>query len=97
MKKRRIVIFILIGVIAVYGIFSAIFYSILHGRAMLERPLILIHEPYNEQQVFKGRGAIVHATARNESGLRRIELWVNDRLVSSQEPAEDESENCMVL
>jgi LysM repeat protein len=97
MKKRRIVIFILIGVIAVYGIFSAIFYSILHGRAMLERPLILIHEPYNEQQVFKGRGAIVHATARNESGLRRIELWVNDRLVSSQEPAEDESENFMVL
>ncbi len=97
MKKIKLGVLILIGVILIYGILASIFYFILHKRALTDRPLILIHEPYNEQQIFIGRGAIVHATARNDAGLRCIEFWVNDILVSSHEPADDEPENYMIL
>jgi len=49
------------------------------------RPLVLIHAPINHDNVMVGEGIPVHATAREDNGLRRMELWVDDELIAVRE------------
>ncbi len=80
-KKRLLVI---MGVVLLIGlILLGIFLGQLsrRGKALNSRPLVLILDPGYGDQVQVGEGVIVHATAREDVGLSRIELWVNDQLI----------------
>ena len=84
-KKRLLVI---MGVVLLIGlILLGIFLGQLsrRGKALNSRPLVLILDPGYGDQVQVGEGVIVHATAREDVGLSRIELWVNDQLIASQD------------
>jgi hypothetical protein len=96
-KKRWLIILgvvLLIGVILltlVLGWFSR------RGKAFNSRPLVLIHDPILNDQFQVGDGVLVHATAREDNGLSRIELWVNDVLVDAVDTEEQESTNLVLL
>jgi hypothetical protein len=66
----------------------AAFYFQRRSVAFNSRPLVLIHAPINHDRVAVGEGIPVHATAREDSGLRRIELWVDDELVAARDAPE---------
>jgi LysM repeat protein len=68
-----------IALLCIIGI--ALFYFQGRAKAFNSRPLVLIHSPINHDLVRVGEGVAVHATAREDRGLRDIELWVDDRLV----------------
>ena len=72
---------ILIGICVVVAI---LLYFPQRVKAVFSRPLVLIHSPLNRDNLEIGRGVIVHATARNQKGITRAELWVDDTLVSTQ-------------
>jgi len=49
------------------------------------RPLVLINSPANGERVVFGRIVPAIAQARSESGITRMELWAEGKLVASQE------------
>lgn len=53
-------------------------------KAIFSRPLVLVHSPVNGETLEVGEGIVVHATARNEKGISRAELWIDNTLVSMQ-------------
>lgn len=84
-KKHTLVILgavLLIGLVFL-GLFLGQVYK--RGKALNSRPLVLIIDPGYGDQVEVGDGVIVHATAREDVGLTRIELWINDELVDSRD------------
>ena len=87
-KKRWLIVLgvvLLIGLILialVLGWFSR------RGKAFDSRPLVLIHDPGYDDTFQVGDGVLVHATAKEDKGLSRIELWINGDLVDAQD-AED--------
>ncbi len=54
------------------------------ARALNSRPLVLIHSPLNRDEFKTGAMVNVHATARSQSGIVRMELWANDTLVAEK-------------
>jgi len=96
-KKRWLMILgivLLVGLILlalILGWFSRI------GKAFDSRPLVLIHMPGFGEDFQVGDGVLVHATAREENGLERIELWVNDILIDTQLTGEEDSTNLSLL
>jgi hypothetical protein len=48
------------------------------------RPLVLIHEPQNGQQLEAGEGAMIRAVASDERKIVRLELWVDGQLLESE-------------
>jgi len=95
-KKRLIIVLgagFLIG-LCLLTLLLGWFYR--RGRAFDSRPLVLIHEPGFDEQFQVGDGVIIHATARENNGLSRIELWINDEQVDLYE-AEDQATTNLVL
>ena len=87
-KKRWLIILgilLLIGLI-IMGFFLGQVYR--RGKALNSRPLVLILDPVFGEQFMVGDGIIVHATAREDEGLSRIELWANDILIASRDAEE---------
>jgi hypothetical protein len=88
MNRSRV---ILLGILALFviclalALLAALFYGSQRSRAMDERPLVLIHTPLNREHVRLGEGILVHATARAQGGVARIELWVDGEFVSYRE------------
>ncbi len=81
-----------IGVLVLAGlcllVFS-IYYFSQRVRAFSSHPLVLIHNPVNHDRVQTGDELVVHATARDDVGIQRMELWVDDQLIAAQDaPAE---------
>ncbi len=74
---------LVVALLCVVGV--ALFYFQERAKAFHSRPLVLIHSPINHDLVRTGDGVLVHATAREDKGLRRIELWVDDRLVGARD------------
>lgn len=64
------------------------FYFQGRAKAFNSRPLVLIHSPINHDRVEVGDGVLVHATAREDNGLRRIELWADDQLIAARDVSE---------
>ncbi len=64
---------------------AALIYFQARARAFNSRPLVLIHAPVNHEQMRVGDGVIIHATARADNGLRRIELWADDTFVDARD------------
>jgi hypothetical protein len=86
MKKSNKRLLIIIGLLflvglIVLGVVLGWFYN--RGKRLTSRPLVLIHSPISNDQYQVGDGILVHATAREDQGLKRIELWVNDSLVDA--------------
>ena len=51
--------------------------------AFNSRPLVLIHAPINNKIIEMGEMVSVQATAREDQGLKRIELWADGQLVDA--------------
>jgi LysM repeat protein len=91
MKKRNVFWWGAAGLLLVASLclLTGLLYRFLmNARAFNSRPLVLIHNPLNHEQVKVGERVLVHATARADNGLSRMELWVDDALVATQEPPE---------
>ena len=63
-------------------------YSSGRAKAFNSRPLVLIHSPLNHDQALVGERLVVHATARSDIGLSRMELWVNNTLIGVRDAPE---------
>jgi len=86
--------FVLIGLVA--GALVAGYFYLLPKPAVanLELPAntsldVSIQEPAPDTHIKVGDSVLVRAEARDESGITRIELWINDVLVSQQDSPEE--------
>ena len=78
----------LIGLAVVCVLAVSLTYFQARARAFNSRPLVLIHSPINHEQARAGDGIIVHATGREDRGLHRIELWVDNVFVDARDAPE---------
>ncbi|MEJ2411590.1 MAG: LysM domain-containing protein, partial [Anaerolineales bacterium] len=87
-KRRWLMIggAILLILLILAGLFLGQFIS--RKKVFDARPLVLIHSPRTFDDFKVGDGVLVHATAREDHGLTRMELWVNDRLVDALDAEE---------
>jgi hypothetical protein len=90
--KKRKGFLVLLLVLAVLCCATAVVgYFIYNGQrrqAVAQRPLVMIHAPSNRDRVSVGSGVALHATARAEMGVSRLELWVDNELVATNEAPE---------
>ncbi|MBN1428948.1 MAG: LysM peptidoglycan-binding domain-containing protein [Anaerolineae bacterium] len=86
---------LLLGIIAVVA--AVVAYAFWGNPEFTDRPLVLIHSPLNLEQVSEGDGVLVHATARSQAGIRRVELWADDLLIAQRDADKDASPTSMVL
>lgn len=89
-KKRNLLILgtaLLLGLILL-ALILGWFYR--RDQAYNSRPLVLIHAPYQNKRLPVGEMVIVHATAREDRGLKRIELWADKKLVKAVESEDQE-------
>ena len=102
MKKktgRKLGIGLLVALILI-GMFIAaaiVFIFPQRARAVFSRPLVLIHSPVQHDQIDVEQSAVIHATARNQKGVTRMELWVDGELVDEREAPGGEPANPLVL
>jgi len=96
-KKRWLIVLGVVFLIGLILIVLTLGWFAIRGKAFDSRPLVLIHEPTFDDQVQVGDGVIIHATAREENGLSRIELWVNDELLDFLDAEESDTLNLMLL
>lgn len=75
----------LLGMALLCIIGISLFYFQARAKAFNSRPLVLIHSPINHDVVMTGDGVLVHATARENNGLKRIELWADDQLLAARD------------
>lgn len=80
-----------IALLCIVGI--SLFYFQARAKAFNSRPLVLIHAPINHDLVGIGDGVLVHATAREDNGLRRIELWADDQLIEARDASSESVTN----
>jgi hypothetical protein len=92
MKKKRILTWglgaFVLGSVLICIAAAAIFYFQRRSAAFNSRPLVLIHTPINHDRLAVGQIIPVHATAREQSGLGRIELWIDDELITARDAPE---------
>jgi len=101
MKKRNhscwvggIFILVLLGVCFLA---AQIAYLFARQTSLQSRPLVLIHNPVNHEQIVSGQAVTIHATARSQRGVTRMELWVDDHLFAVQSAGEDGAQSPFVL
>ena len=87
-KDRRsrlwIVAVVIVGVI-ICLIVAALLYSYQRTRTFNTRPLVMIHNPLNRDEIELGEGIIIHATGRSQRGVKRLELWVDNALIATRD------------
>lgn len=52
-------------------------------QAFNSRPIVLIHRPLLTHSYQVGDGVLIHASAREDQGLSRLEIWANGKLVKA--------------
>ena len=99
--KLKYGIGILLFLILIFSIIAAVLAYFLfftsQAQAFDGRPVVLVHKPLNNAQIPLGERVFVHATARAEDGIQRVELWVDNQLVESKESPLSASQNPLVL
>lgn len=89
MKKesRSRVWIVLVAVIAILVclVIAALLYSFQRTRSFNTRPLVMIHNPLNRDEIEVGDGVIIHATARSQRGVNHIELWVDNQKIAERD------------
>jgi LysM repeat protein len=99
MKKNRWFLGIVFGVVGVAIICIAVTtlaYLRFRTRSFHDRPLVLIHSPFNRERVETGDGVLIHASARLEDGINQLELWVDDTLIASRDVSDDPPTNLVL-
>lgn len=97
MKKRTKILIVLIIIIILILLLIGIFLLVRYVNQAKERPLIQIQQPYNQEKLTYGRGIIIHATATAQDRLSKIELWVDDQLISEKvNPKGEETPNLVL-
>jgi len=96
MDRKFIIALSAIVLIGICVVTAILLYFPKRVRAVYSRPLVLIHNPVNSDQIEVGEGISVHATARNQKGITHMELWVDGELVHAKEAPEGET-NPLVL
>ncbi len=89
-RKKLILALVLIVLFLLAILVGLIIYNRLESKAIKDHPLVLIQTPDNRAQVNLGEEVSLHATARSQNGIARIELWADDALVLAQDTPEDE-------
>ncbi len=100
MKKIDLKFFFAFGVLILIGICVVaviLLYFPNKVRAVYSRPLVLIHQPINRENISLGDHVLVNATARNKGGVRRVELWVDGVFYFAQEAAPESAPPTLVL
>ena len=100
MKNLNIKFGIALGALILVGIcvvVAIVLYFPNKVNAVYSRPLVLIHQPLNQEHIALGDHALVNATARNKGGVRRVELWVDDAFYFAQEAAPDSAPPALAL
>ena len=100
MKKSNIKFGIAFGASILVGIcviVAVMLYFPQRVQAVFSRPLVLIHNPINYDQIEVGEGITVHATARNDKGITQMELWVDGELIKTKTSPEGVSTNPFVM
>jgi LysM repeat protein len=95
MKKR--ILWIIPAVLLGIAVLLLALFFFMRGRALNSRPLVLIQNPADSEQVEVGRGLIVQASARARQGVSMIELWVDNQLVTTREASKGELTPTLVL
>ena len=96
-KKAVIGILILIGICLISAVIALLGYRGLRRTALDHRPLVIIHSPLNREEGVIGQEMILHATARAQDGVSRVELWVDGAMVASRDASDDEAISPLVI
>ena len=97
-KKHRIWVLIGISIVillCVISIFAV--YSWQRSRDVNSHPLVLIHNPANHAVIAEGELVSLHATARSQVGLQRMEFWVDDQLIAEKLSENSDSTNMTLV
>jgi len=86
----------LLALLTICILVAMLIYFPYRARLYNSRPLVLIHDPLNNDQADVGEGVIVHATARADNGLARMELWVDDNLIAARDAPESAPTNLVL-
>ncbi|MBA4384090.1 MAG: hypothetical protein C0410_05085 [Anaerolinea sp.] len=97
MKKRIWILYVFLGLLAVFLIQLGVFYWIIKDKAINSHPIVLIQSPINQQSVVLNKGFIVHATASADKPLKNIELWVDDVQIAKLIPQNGDPSNMLIL
>ena len=84
-RRRARKLPVIVGIIGVLSCILALLfaagYFFLRPQEVAARTLVLINAPLNGDRLMVGQTTIIHATARDENNITRIELWVDGALV----------------
>ena len=79
------------------GLWMGIFYLTLQHRSQQSRPLVLIQNPVNHERIGIGENTTIHVVARQDQGIKRLQLWVDDLLIAENTAVDDEMNSLMTL
>ena len=104
-KKKKspilIVVLAILGIILlillIWFVFLLITGNMKAKKDFESRPLVLIHSPANHDRIEIGSAALIHASARQQNGLRGLELWADDILIAKYEIRPEETTSSMTL
>lgn len=96
-KRRRRWIIGLLSALALVITVTLLISVFSQVRARFSRPLVMIHNPINRQVITLDDSVMVHATARNERGITRAELWADGELIAEKENPDGDAINPFVL
>ena len=87
-SRSRLLVLIVITVLLILMVLLVGYrYMRMRLMANIPPPLVLIHYPTNSGKVQDGIGVRVHATARSDDGISRIELWVDGEYIYGEDAA----------
>jgi len=98
-KKRTLTcLLVILGLVAILAlIFFGYRFLSLRARANVVHPQVLIHRPINQQVIRPESGTFLHATARSEVGISRIEVWADGEFIYAQGAPESGTGSPLVL
>lgn len=82
MGKRLMLVAVLLALCCVLTTAVGVAYWALSNETSI--PVIMINAPRNGDQIDVGQETIVHAVARSERKIKRVELWVDGQLQDAQ-------------
>ena len=99
-KRSTRLILVLVGVVVLACVVLGLFFGyqyLRRGQDYTGRPLVLIFSPTRGERVALGHSVPTHAMARSHSGITRIEMWAEGKLVATQEAPDGETLSPMTL
>ena len=99
-KRPTRLLLVLVGVVVLACVVLGLFFGyqyLRRGQDYTGRPLVLIYSPTSGERVALGHGVPMLAMARSHSGITRMELWAEGKIVASQEAPDGETLSPMTL